>query len=140
MWGRGCIGGLVCHTSNTAMLPLPRSLILALTLLLAASPAVVACGAETEEEEADFTEDELATRLSVESIRSARTFNAMSIEGGGFGQAGRLMKFLVDARNPNAKKAHFISKRSSGNGRTSRGCRSPSSRRMSPGTTTCARR
>lgn len=90
------------------MLPRPPSLFLALSLLFAASPSVVACSAETEAEEADFSEDELATRLSVESIRSARTFNAMSIEGGGFGQAGRLMKFLVDARNPNAKKAHFI--------------------------------
>jgi hypothetical protein len=86
----------------------PRSLLLALCLSLAAAPALVACGAESEEEEADFTEDELATRLTVDSIRSVRTFNGMSIEGGGFGQAGRLMKFLVDARNPNAKKAHFI--------------------------------
>jgi hypothetical protein len=32
----------------------------------------------------------------------------MSTEGAGFGQAGRQMKFLVDARNPQHKQAHFI--------------------------------
>jgi hypothetical protein len=90
------------------MLPRPRSLLLALCLSLAAAPTLIACSPDTEEEEADYSEDELATRLTVDSIRSVRTFNAMSIEGGGFGQAGRLMKFFVDARNPNAKKAWFI--------------------------------
>ncbi len=86
----------------------PRSLLLAVCLAVSAAPMVAACAAETEEEAADYSEDELATRLSVESIRSVRTFDAMSIEGGGFGQAGRLMKFLVDARDPGRKHAYFI--------------------------------
>lgn len=86
----------------------PRSLVFALCLAVSAAPMLAACANETEEEEADWSEDELATRLSVESIRSVRTFNAMSIEGGGFGQAGRLMKFLVDARDPSRKHAYFI--------------------------------
>jgi hypothetical protein len=90
------------------MLPRPRSLLLALSLSLCLPLTLGACSAESEEEEADISEDELATRLSVESIRSTRTFNGMSIEGGGFGQAGRLMKFFVDARDPNAKHAYFI--------------------------------
>ena len=64
------------------MLPGSRALLLALSLSLAAIPALVACAPGAEAEDADISEDELATRLSVESIRSTRTFNGMSIEGG----------------------------------------------------------
>ena len=79
------------------------------TLSLAAASTVAATGcAPVEEEEADFTEDELTTKLSVDKIPSARTFGSLSIEGGGFGQAGRLLKFLVDARRPSQKQTYFI--------------------------------
>ena len=46
--------------------------------------------------------------LELTSITSAKTFESMSVEGGGFGQAGRLMKFFIDARDPANKKVHFI--------------------------------
>ncbi|MBS2012044.1 MAG: hypothetical protein JST00_04105 [Deltaproteobacteria bacterium] len=89
-----------------------RRWLFALSFALSASSlggSIAGCAAESaEEEEADLTEDELATRLSVSTIRSASTYKAMSLDGGGFGQAGRSMKFLVDARNPAAKKIHFI--------------------------------
>jgi Pyruvate phosphate dikinase, AMP/ATP-binding domain len=42
------------------------------------------------------------------TITTEADFNALSIEGAGFGQAGRTMKFLVDARDPKNKKVHFI--------------------------------
>lgn len=85
-----------------------RSLLFALTLGLSAASAATSAGCAVEQdEEADFTEDELTTKLSVDRIPSARTFSSVSIEGGGFGQAGRLMKFLVDARTA-AKKTYFI--------------------------------
>jgi len=76
-------------------------------LVAAAVPPAAGCAADSAED-AEYSEDELVSRLSVESIRSQRTYDGMSLEGGGFGQAGRTMKFLVDARNPSAKKAYFI--------------------------------
>lgn len=89
-----------------------RPWLFALAVAVTAGPALTAlgtgCAAETSEEEADLSEDELATRLSVTRIGAASTYKAMSLDGGGFGQAGRSMKFLVDARNPAAKKTHFI--------------------------------
>lgn len=85
-----------------------RSLFLALCLAAAALPSATGCAPDDSEEEADYSEDELATRVSVRSIRSKRTYESMSLEGGGFGQAGRTMKFFVDARDPAAKKAYFI--------------------------------
>lgn len=95
-----------------------RALLLALCLAATAAPAAVGCAAESSEEDADISEDELATRLSMLSIGSARTYNSMAVEGGGFGQAGRSMKFLIDARNPAAKKVHFINANYKVNGKT----------------------
>jgi hypothetical protein len=42
------------------------------------------------------------------TITTEADFNALSIEGAGFGQAGRTIKFLVDARDPKNKKVHFV--------------------------------
>lgn len=95
-----------------------RKAFLAACLALAAAPSVVACSAESEEEEAEPSESELATSLSVTTIRSKTTYDRLSLEGGGFGQAGRTMKFLVDARNKNAKKAYFINANYKVNGQT----------------------
>jgi hypothetical protein len=85
-----------------------RSVLLALAVALSVAPTVSGCAEEPEDEEAEESEAELGARFSAVSIGSARTYNAFATEGGGFGQAGRSMKFLVDARNPGAKKAYFI--------------------------------
>jgi hypothetical protein len=77
-------------------------------LLLALALAVVpGCAASEQEDDQDVSEDELIASLSGTSIPSARAYGAFSTEGGGFGQAGRSMKFLIDARTT-AKKIHFI--------------------------------
>ena len=47
----------------------------------------------------DIPADQLATTLYANVIKSERTYVGFSTEGGGFGQAGRSMKFVVDARN-----------------------------------------
>ena len=87
----------------------PRSLFLAVCLAAASAPIAMGCVAESsEEEDPELSADELSTRLELLSIRSASTYASMGVEGGGFGQAGRSMKFLVDARDPAKKKVHFI--------------------------------
>ena len=96
-----------------------RSWFLALCLAVTSVPAFASgCAAESSEEEEELSEDELSTRLSVATIRSATTYKSMSLDGGGFGQAGRSMKFFVDARNPAAKKAYFINANYKVNGQT----------------------
>lgn len=84
------------------------ALCLAVTTSSALGATTIGCAADSEEEEPELSADELATRLSMTSIRSKATYEAMSVDGGGFGQAGRSMKFFIDARNPAAKKAYFI--------------------------------
>src|SRR5262245_4970510 len=96
-----------------------RSWFLALCLAVATLPATaVGCASESSKEEEELSEDELATRLSVQTIRSATTYKSMSLDGGGFGQAGRSMKFFIDARNPGAKKIYFINANYKVNGQT----------------------
>lgn len=94
-----------------------RSLLLALSLAVAAAPALVACSAEATDD-ADVSDAELATKISVTSIKSKRAYDALAVDGGGFGQAGRTMKFLIDARDPAAKKAYFINGNYKVNGET----------------------
>jgi len=78
-------------------------------LAAASAPIATGCAAESsEDEEPELSADELSTRLALTSIRSASTYASMGVEGGGFGQAGRSMKFLIDARDPAKKKVHFI--------------------------------
>ena len=93
-----------------------RSLLLAASLALAVAPQP-ACTSSAEED-VDLSEDELTTRLSVRSIGSERTFRALSTEGGAFGQAGRTVKFLIDARDPAAPRIHFINANYQVGGRT----------------------
>ena len=71
------------------------------------SIALAPAGCAPAEEETASDESAVVTQLALTEIRSTGRYVAMSIEGGGFGQAGRLMKFLVDARTPHAK-AYFI--------------------------------
>ncbi|MFO0675955.1 MAG: PEP/pyruvate-binding domain-containing protein [Polyangiaceae bacterium] len=76
--------------------------------LLAASPLAAGCSADAGDEASDESSDALVTGLSATSITTRAAFEALSTEGGGFGQAGRTVKFLIDARNPRAPKLHFI--------------------------------
>jgi len=69
--------------------------------------ASVGCSAEIDES-AGVSEQDITTRLTTQKITSAATYEAMALEGGGFGQAGRSMKFLIDARDPTNKQVHFI--------------------------------
>jgi pyruvate,water dikinase len=86
-----------------------RALLFTLCLAAVSAPAAMGCAAESsEEEEPELSADELSTRLELLSIKSASTYASMGVEGGGFGQAGRSMKFFVDARDPAKKKVHFI--------------------------------
>ena len=85
-----------------------RPLLLALCLSVAVGPTALGCAAESSGDDADISEAELATQLGVQAVRSKSTYDSMSLEGGGFGQAGRTMKFLIDARNPAAKKPWFV--------------------------------
>jgi hypothetical protein len=89
------------HTSGlTKLLPV-------LGLVVSAAIAPAGCAA-LDDDDAASDESALVSQLSLTQIRSASRYAGMSIEGGGFGQAGRLMKFLVDARNPQNKKVYFI--------------------------------
>jgi hypothetical protein len=87
-----------------AMLSFVRSFLVSLALGAAVSVAA-GCAAG---DDASTGDDELVSKLSLTEIRSQKTYEALSIEGGGFGQAGRLMKFLVDARDRTNKTPHFI--------------------------------
>jgi hypothetical protein len=52
---------------------------------------------------------QLGNVLSATAMTSAQDFNAFSVEGSGFGTgAGRSMKFLIDNRDPQNPKTHFI--------------------------------
>ncbi len=93
-----------------------RSFLVASALLtgLVLAPAC----APLDDDDLGSEEAALTSQLSLTSIQSVTRFESMSIEGGGFGQAGRLMKFFVDARNPQAKRAHFINGNYKANGET----------------------
>jgi hypothetical protein len=86
-----------------------RALLFSLCLSVIAAPVALGCAAESsEEDEPELSADELSTRLELLKITSASTYASMGVEGGGFGQAGRSMKFFIDARDPANKKVHFI--------------------------------
>jgi hypothetical protein len=102
------VAKVVAYATLTGPTMSSRALFLALCLAVTSAPAAMGCAAESTEDDEEYSEDELATRLELLSIRSARTYASMALDGGGFGQAGKSMKFLVDARNPAAKKVHFV--------------------------------
>lgn len=72
-------------------------------LAIGASVGVVGCasddGPPQRLPEDDVPEDRLASTLFTGTLRSDRTFRAFSTEGGGFGQAGHLMKYFIDVRS-----------------------------------------
>lgn len=70
-----------------------------LGLLLCASAGLAPLGcAPAAVDDGDVPADQLATTLSWNTLVSARTYNAFATEGGGFGQAGRIMKYVIDVR------------------------------------------
>src|SRR6476620_10605293 len=79
-----------------------------LLLVLAATAALVpGCAAEDEDAGA-VDAAQLAASLSATSIQNEAQYVALSSEGGGFGQAGRTMKFFIDARDKAKKTPYFI--------------------------------
>jgi len=75
---------------------------LALAVAAATAPSLAACSspvAPPDEGDGDLSDAELARTLSLPSLRSARAFRAFATEGGGFGQAGHVMKYFIDARS-----------------------------------------
>ncbi len=85
-----------------------RSVFTVLCLGALALAASFGCAVEADDESIDLSESEIATKLELSKITSAATYASMGVEGGGFGQAGRSMKFLIDARDPSNKTVHFI--------------------------------
>jgi pyruvate,water dikinase len=86
----------------------PRAILLALCLAASSAALSAGCAADSSEEDPELSADELATKLELPKITSASQYASMGVEGGGFGQAGRSMKFFIDARDPANKKVHFI--------------------------------
>lgn len=83
-----------------------KSLVAVLSLAVCTAVASAACAPA--EEDADVSEADLVSKPSMTKITTQAQFESMSIEGGGFGQAGRLMKFFIDARDRRNKKPYFI--------------------------------
>lgn len=75
----------------------------------------VGCASDAEGD-GDVPLDKLATTLSWNTLVSARTYNAFATEGGGFGQAGRIMKYFIDVRK-GAKTTYFINSNYKVNGK-----------------------
>lgn len=72
------------------------SALLLMALALAAAPLASGCSASTDDLEE--SEDALAAKPYAQKITSATGYKAFGVEGGGFGQSGRTMKFVIDAR------------------------------------------
>jgi pyruvate,water dikinase len=83
-----------------------RALLLCSTLVFAAAIAPGCASASSEDE--DVSEADLVSTLGLQEVKTATTYKDISTEGGGFGQAGRLAKFLIDNRTPTAPKIYFI--------------------------------
>lgn len=81
-----------------------KAALASLLALLATAPACAVDDDRVTASEAEL----IGGGIAATEVRSVERYVEMSIEGGGFGQAGRLMKFLVDARDPVRKDAYFI--------------------------------
>lgn len=80
----------------------PSSLCALVLAALVALPVFAGCSDDSAASpvavDDDVPDHALKTTLSVPVLRSARTYEAFATEGGGFGQAGHLMKYFVDIR------------------------------------------
>jgi hypothetical protein len=83
-----------------------------LAILSVGAPGCDAIGGADQVEQ-----DALETTVERASITSVATFDSMAVEGGGFGQAGKTMKFFIDARDPAHKRVHFINGNFTENGK-----------------------
>ncbi len=71
--------------------------------------AMSSAGCSSSGDTTDESDDPLAgSKLTVSVVRSAATYKALSIEGTGFGQAGRSMKFLIDNRDATKRSIYFV--------------------------------
>ena len=87
--------------------------------LLALAFLAAAPGCSTASQDDEESEDELtANALSVSEMTSAARYKAFSVEGGGFGQSGRSMKFLIDARSRPTLSPSFINANFKAGGKT----------------------
>jgi hypothetical protein len=82
-----------------------RPAFLLLALALSAAPFASGCSASADDFEE--SEDALAAKPYAQKITSATGYKAFGVEGGGFGQSGRTMKFVIDARTT-ARPIFFI--------------------------------
>jgi hypothetical protein len=82
------------------------SALLVALLALAAAPLASGCSA-ADDAELDESEDALSVKPYVTSITTATGYKNLSVEGGGFGQSGRTMKFVIDARTAN-RSIYFV--------------------------------
>lgn len=94
-----------------------KSLVAVLTLAVCSAVTSVAC-APGADEDIDSSEADLTTKSFATKITTQKQYESLSIEGGGFGQAGRLMKFFIDARDRGNKKVHFINANYTEGGKT----------------------
>src|SRR5690348_13302896 len=96
---------MVRHVPLAGAMPLLRSLgwILAASLTFAAVPA---CSSQSGVQRGD--DANLTSQLSAESLKTAADYDRFATDGGGFGQAGKSMKFLIDNRDPQNRSIHFI--------------------------------
>lgn len=83
---------------------------------IALALVALAPGCASTVDDGDVPADKLATTLHWPTLVSARTYNAFATEGGGFGQAGRIMKYFVDVRE-GAKTTFFINSNYKVNGK-----------------------
>lgn len=86
---------------------LARPFLVSLVALSALAATAPGCSSTPEEDE-EGEEALQGNPLSASTIKSATAYKAFSLEGGGFGQSGRSMKFLIDRRDANAPAPNFI--------------------------------
>ena len=95
-----------------ALMRTPALLLMALAL--AAAPFASGCSASADDFEE--SEDALAAKPYAQKITSATGYKAFGTEGGGFGQAGRSMKFFIDARDPGEQEGPLHQRQLQGRG------------------------
>ena len=106
-------------TYSSTMAKLARTLyappLVALALVLSGA-SVAGCADEPPPVEEDMSVEELKKTLALPALRSVRAFDVFSTEGGGFGQAGRVLKYFIDVRSGGSR-TYFINANYEENGK-----------------------
>ena len=89
--------------------------LVALALVLSGA-SVAGCADEPPPVEEDMSVEELKKTLALPALRSVRAFDVFSTEGGGFGQAGRVLKYFIDVRSGGSR-TYFINANYEENGK-----------------------